>query len=133
MRLLQPGKLRLYIAIISTPLLLFASPQSTAPVQKPPTSVRPTLVFSRFAPGQPLHLVAYGDTRFTNPSVTGVTNPRIRQWLAEQIGQQHPQAVLLTGDTPFHGGDPADWEEFQRETESWRRAGACSAPHYGES
>jgi len=78
-----------------------------------------------------LHLVAYGDTRFTDPSITGVTNPRVRQWLAEQIGRQHPEAVLLTGDTPFHGGDSADWEEFQRETESWRKVGALELPTTG--
>lgn len=76
-------------------------------------------------------MVAYGDTRFTNPSTTGVTNPRVRQWLADQIGKQHPQVILLTGDTPFHGGDPADWEEFQRETESWRSDSALVLPTTG--
>jgi hypothetical protein len=88
-------------------------------------------VFKQFEPGQPLHLVVYGDTRFTNPAVTGVTNPRVRQWLADQIGQQHPQAILLTGDTPFHGADPADWQEFQTETGSWRNAGALELPTLG--
>lgn len=112
-------------------ILAFASPGSPAPKKNPSSELRPTLVFSQFAPGQPLHLIAYGDTRFTNPSVTGVTNPRVRQWLADQIGQQHPQAILLTGDTPFHGADPADWEVFQRETESWRKAGALELPTTG--
>lgn len=92
---------------------------------------RPTLVFRQFEAGRPLHFVAYGDTRFTNPSITGVTNPRVRQWLADQIGQQHPQAILLTGDTPFHGADPADWKEFQIETESWRKVGALRLPTPG--
>ena len=128
---LQPGRLLLRIAAASTPLLLFALPASIAPAKSPSSATRPTLIFPRFAPYQPLHLVVYGDTRFTNPTVTGVTNPRIRQWLAEQIGRQHPQAILLTGDTPFHGGDPADWEEFQRETESWRKAGALQLPATG--
>jgi hypothetical protein len=112
-------------------ILAFASPVSPAPSKNPSSEPRPTLVFPQFAPGQPLHLIAYGDTRFTNPSVTGVTNPRVRQWLADQIGQQHPQAILLTGDTPFHGADPADWEVFQRETESWREAGALELPTTG--
>jgi hypothetical protein len=89
------------------------------------------LVLSQFAPGQPLHLVAYGDTRFTDPAITTGTNPRIRFWLAEQIARQHPQAILLTGDTPFTGADPADWMVFQHETESWRSLKAVQLPTIG--
>jgi acid phosphatase type 7 len=92
---------------------------------------KPTLSFKQFQPGQPLHLVAYGDMRFTNPSVTEGTNPRVRQWLADRIGQLAPQALLLTGDMPFTGADPADWAEFQRETASWRRANVLQLPAPG--
>jgi calcineurin-like phosphoesterase family protein len=127
----EPGRLNRRIATLFALFLLFAPPVLTAPARNSPPEVRPTLDFPRFEPGQPLHLVVYGDTRFTNPSVTGVTNPRVRRWLAEQIGRQKPQAILLTGDTPFHGADPADWEEFQRETESWRKAGALQLPATG--
>jgi hypothetical protein len=127
----QPGKNCLGFAAGFALLPVLASPFPTAAPKNPSGHVRPTLVFPQFVPGKPLHLVAYGDTRFTNPAVTGVTNPRVRQWLAAQIGLQRPQAILLTGDTPFHGGDAADWEEFQRETESWRNVGAVQLPATG--
>ena len=78
------------------------------------------MVFKEFAPGAPLRLVAYGDTRFTDPAVTSGTNPRIRKWLAGRIADEHPQALLLTGDTPYTGASPADWQVFQYETRRWR-------------
>src|SRR6266567_3178317 len=120
-------------ALVLALSLVFTTPLSTAPAKgsSAPGDARPTLVFPQFAAGQPLHLVAYGDTRFTDSAVTGVTNPRVRKWLGERIGQQHPQAILLTGDTPFHGADAADWQVFQRETESWRRERAVQLPTVG--
>lgn len=125
-----PRKPGLRMVAGSLLLVLFASSISSAQAKGSADS-RPTLVFKQFETGRPLHLVVYGDTRFTNPSVTGVTNPRVRRWLAEQIGQQHPQAILLTGDTPFHGANPDDWQEFQSETDPWRRSGALELPTLG--
>ncbi|KAA6464710.1 hypothetical protein DYQ86_01735 [Acidobacteria bacterium AB60] len=121
---------RVGLALLLAFFSRFASSTPPPPAQGVADS-HPTLVFPKFAPGQPLHLVAYGDTRFTDPSITGVTNPRVRQWLAQQIGEQHPQAILLTGDTPFHGGNAADWSVFQHETESWRTSGALQLPTTG--
>jgi len=131
----QPRKLfrRIVTALALSLSLILGAALSVAPANGSSElgSPGPTLVFPQFAPGQPLHFVAYGDTRFTDPAVEGVTNPRIRKWLAQQIGQQHPQAILLTGDTPFHGADPRDWEVFQRETESWRKEKAIQLPAIG--
>jgi hypothetical protein len=76
-------------------------------------------------------MVVYGDTRFTDPAIIKGTNPRVRQWLAARIGQLRPQAILLTGDTPFTGSLPADWQVFQNETASWREAGAVQLPAIG--
>jgi hypothetical protein len=114
-------------------ILVISGPTCAAPAKTPPKSadLRSTLVFSQFVSGQPLHLIAYGDTRFTDPAVNKATNPRVRQWLAERIGQRHPQAILLTGDTPFKGADPEDWEVFQSETRSWRDAHAIELPTTG--
>lgn len=70
--------------------------------------------------GAPLRLVAYGDTRFTDPSVTSGTNPRVRKWLVDRIAEEQPAALLMTGDTPYTGSLDADWSEFQNETASWR-------------
>jgi len=69
--------------------------------------------------------------RFTNPAVTSGTNPRVRKWLAEKIAAEHPQAVLLTGDMPYTGSDPADWKVFQEETAGWRDQHILELPTTG--
>ena len=131
---LRIGKVVSRVAITLSALsFLPGLPAIPAPLSPLPDGgdQRPTLVLSQFSKGQPLHIVAYGDTRFTDPAVTHGTNPRVRRWLAERIGQQHPQAILLTGDTPFRGADPADWQIFQNETASWRADGAVQLPATG--
>jgi hypothetical protein len=132
----HPGKLASRVgAALGVALIVVAisGPAHAAPLKTPPKpgDLRPTLVFPQFVSGQPLHLVAYGDTRFTDPAVTKVTNPRVRQWLAERIAQHHPQVILLTGDTPFRGADAGDWQVFQNETQSWRAAQAIELPTTG--
>ena len=64
-------------------------------------------------------MVGYGDMRFTDPSVTRGTNPRVRKWLADRIGAEHPEVLLLTGDMPYTGSIDADWKVFREETASW--------------
>jgi hypothetical protein len=94
-----------------------------APLQTPPM-IGPSLtisgIASGIAPGQAMKLIAYGDSRFTEPGNVSDTNPRIRQFLVKQITAEKPLAVFLTGDTPFVGADPADWKVFQQETAAWR-------------
>ncbi len=68
----------------------------------------------------PLTLIAYGDQRFTDPANTRQTNPRIRQWLVNQIAREHPAAVIMNGDVPLGGNVPSDYAVFQAETKSWR-------------
>lgn len=97
----------------------------------PPPDGKPTFVLSQFKLGEPMHLVAYGDTRFTDPSVTSGTNPHVRQWLVNRIAEEHPSAVLLTGDTPFTGSLAADWDEFQKETTIWRTQHIVELPTTG--
>ncbi len=103
--------------------------------QAPPTpgkvATKPTFVLKQFSAGQPLRLIAYGDMRFTDPKITEGTNPRVRQWLAQKIGQEKPQALLVTGDMPFIGDKKADWEEYQRETVSWKEGGFPVFPTLG--
>ena len=91
----------------------------------------PTLVFPQFVPGQPIRLVAYGDMRFTDPAVTSGTNPRVRKWLADRIADEHPEALLLTGDMPFTGASAADWQVFQTETARWREERILQLPAPG--
>ena len=84
---------------------------------------KPTFVYSKFNAHRPLRLVAYGDMRFADPRLTHGTNPRVRAWLADKVGQERPDALLLTGDMPFVGSRAEDWKVFQDETASWRTAG----------
>jgi hypothetical protein len=69
---------------------------------------------------RPLRIIVYGDMRFTNPSETRATNPKARRWLVDQIAAERPDAVLLSGDVPWHGSDAGDYDEYRRETLSWR-------------
>jgi acid phosphatase type 7 len=108
----------------------------SAAIQAEPASANspdgnPTLVFPQFVAGQPIRLVAYGDMRFTDPAVTSGTNPRVRKWLADRIGEEHPDALLLTGDMPFTGASSADWQVFQAETARWREERIVQLPAPG--
>jgi hypothetical protein len=82
--------------------------------------VNPTFTISKYAPGAPIHMVGYGDMRFTDPSVKTGTNPRVRKWLAERVAEEKPEVLLLTGDMPYIGSSDADWKVFQDETSLWR-------------
>jgi 3',5'-cyclic AMP phosphodiesterase CpdA len=70
----------------------------------------------------PLRIILYGDMRFTDPSQTEATNPRVRRWLVDQIAAEKPDAVLLSGDVPWHGCQAGDYEEYRSETRIWRDA-----------
>jgi hypothetical protein len=108
---------------------LFAQAAKAPSANKPDSN--PTFVLKQFSTGQPIRLIAYGDMRFTDPKITEGTNPRVRQWLAQKIGQERPQALLVTGDMPYTGEKKADWEEYQRETDSWKAAGFPVFPTMG--
>jgi len=68
----------------------------------------------------PLTFITYGDQRFTDPANTRSTNPRIRQWLVNQIAAEHPGAVIMNGDVPLAGNVANDYAVFQTETKAWR-------------
>lgn len=67
----------------------------------------------------PLVLIAYGDMRFTNPAETSASSPVVRRALIAKVAAEHPQAVFLNGDIPWHGTS-ADYDVYRSETESWR-------------
>ncbi len=79
----------------------------------------PTFTVSDLPVGLPLRLVVYGDMRFTDPSNRSDTHPGVRKWLAQKVGEERPDILLLTGDMPFHGSDPADWKIYSQETAVW--------------
>lgn len=70
-------------------------------------------------PSPPM-LITYGDQRFTDPTNTRQTDPRIRQWLVSQIATEHPAAVIMNGDVPLAGDVANDYAVFTAETKAWR-------------
>jgi hypothetical protein len=112
-------------------ILCFTLAAVAAPPASDPVDVNPTFTISEFKSGMPIHMVGYGDMRFTDPSVTIGTNPRVRKYLAEKIGEERPQILMLTGDMPYIGGNDADWAVFREETASWRANHTLQLPTIG--
>jgi hypothetical protein len=67
----------------------------------------------------PLVLIAYGDTRFTDPAEITATSPPARRALIDKIAAERPQAIFMNGDTPWHGVS-ADYDQYRLETQAWR-------------
>ena len=76
-------------------------------------------------------LIAYGDTRFTDPADHLNSNPEARQALVRKIAEEKPSVLLISGDLPFHGGEANDYVQYQRETQPWRQAGIRVFPAIG--
>jgi hypothetical protein len=68
----------------------------------------------------PLTWIVYGDMRFTAVSEQQASRPAPRQALVARIASEHPDALFLTGDVPWHGGNERDYAEFVAETGAWR-------------
>ena len=79
----------------------------------------------------PVTIVAYGDTRFTDPSNVTATNPRARAELVHRIAGERPDAVLVSGDLPWHGGVQQDYAQFRVETAEWRAENLRILPALG--
>jgi acid phosphatase type 7 len=69
---------------------------------------------------RPVTIVAYGDTRFTNPSNVTATSPAARAALIARIAEERPDAIVISGDLPWHGGVADDYAQFHVETGIWR-------------
>jgi acid phosphatase type 7 len=101
---------------------LLACSRSVPPVANAAQATGPDFVVENRELGQPLRLIAYGDMRFTDPKETSATNPKVRRWLVEKLAAEKPDAVLLSGDVPWRGGEASDYEVYRAETEAWRSA-----------
>jgi acid phosphatase type 7 len=64
--------------------------------------------------------VAFGDTRFHDPSDTEPANPAIRHALVAAIDKENPAFVSIGGDIVYAGADPKDWQVWDSETAIWR-------------
>jgi acid phosphatase type 7 len=113
------GRLRLLAGVLASVMPFGATGGAQISALDHPD--QPTFVVPSISPDQPLRILVYGDMRFTDPANTKDTNPRARKWLAEKVGTEHADAMLITGDVPFHGSDPRDWKVFEQEASSWAR------------
>ncbi len=68
----------------------------------------------------PVKIVAYGDTRFTDPANLRSTNPKVRRWLVEKIASENPDAIVINGDLPLAGDAANDYAVYKTETQIWR-------------
>jgi 3',5'-cyclic AMP phosphodiesterase CpdA len=64
--------------------------------------------------------IVYGDMRFTELRETKASLAGPRRSLVARIGHEKPDAVFLTGDVPWHGGNSVDYQVFAEETTIWR-------------
>jgi len=85
-----------------------------------PRAAGPDFVRQNADLSRPLTIIVYGDTRFTDPKETSATNPKVRRWLVDKIAEEKPDAVLLSGDLPWRGGEEGDYDEYRAETKVWR-------------
>jgi hypothetical protein len=68
----------------------------------------------------PTTIIAYGDTRFTDPANVQSTNPKVRRWLVRKIASENPVAIVINGDLPLAGDVANDYAVYQTETKIWR-------------
>ena len=117
---------RLLCALILLPIAAFAQP-GAALLSEP----GPTFRIGADQLPEPLSFITYGDQRFTDPSNTNDTDPRVRQWLAGAITAEKPSALIVNGDIPFTGSAKSDYAVYLRETKPWRDAGIRVFPALG--
>jgi len=67
------------------------------------------------------HFVAFGDTRFHDPSDTEPANPAIRHALIVAIDKENPAFISIGGDIVYAGDNPKDWQVWDSETALWRQ------------
>jgi acid phosphatase type 7 len=105
--------------------------QANSDISSSPNSSGPTFSVNDQDLHSPLTVVAYGDMRFTDPTNVIATNPAARRALVARIAAEKPDALLLNGDVPWHGGDVRDYEVFRTETQVWRDADLRVFPALG--
>ncbi len=64
--------------------------------------------------------VAFGDTRFHDPSDTEPANPAVRHALVTAIDKENPAFVSIGGDIVYNGENAKDWQVWDAETAVWR-------------
>jgi Icc-related predicted phosphoesterase len=108
--------------LLACAVLLFTAPQLLA--QSQPVDLQSKV-------SVPFRFIAYGDTRFTDPSDTTASNPPVRRALVQGIDAAHPAFVTIGGDITYNGNDPNDWKTWDEETSAWRQHNITVYPVLG--
>lgn len=103
-------------------LLLFACFSTACSWSNPNERPSPTLnhVALDLKTPSEFTFVAFGDTRFHDPSDTEPANPTVRQALVAAIDKEHPAFVSIGGDIVYSGENAKDWQVWDSETAAWR-------------
>lgn len=67
----------------------------------------------------PFQFIAFGDTRFTDPTKRAASDPDVRNALVARLAELHPRFILHSGDLVLQGDNAADWSVWDRETAPW--------------
>ena len=98
-----------------------SAPQNSAQRIASSRQLKSTFIVREADLHKPVTIIAYGDTRFTDASAPPTAvNAAARRALVARIAQEKPDAVLLDGDLPLHGGTPSDYAVYRSETKVWR-------------
>jgi hypothetical protein len=103
----------LLVSLVSLPLMA---------QQAPTPDGAPTFRVDAMALSSHVKVIAYGDQRFHDHSNFLIANPKARIALADKIAQEKPDAIQMSGDVPYKGTDPSDYDCFRSETKAWRDA-----------
>jgi acid phosphatase type 7 len=79
----------------------------------------------------PFRFVAYGDTRFHDPTDTEPASPAVRVALVKAIAAADPAFICFTGDIVYNGYDVNDWKVWDSETAIWREKNIPVYPALG--
>jgi hypothetical protein len=108
---------------LALPLLLATSAFAQA-AATPQDDASPTFTVPASALSPHVTFIAYGDQRFHDPNdpknAATIADPRMRLALVNRIAEEHPDAIQMSGDVPYRGTNPADYDVYRTETAPWR-------------
>jgi hypothetical protein len=114
----MPNKTRILSLALLSSLLFFVS----SCVSKPRADDSPANhVALQLTVSDTYRFIAFGDTRFHDPSDTEPANPAVRHALVTAIDKEHPAFVSIGGDIVYDGDNVKDWQVWDSETALWKQ------------